>query len=80
MSADLLRYNRHSLAGALRRLSEASAHAAAVVADDGCLPGEEDESLALVLGRVESVQHARQLLNATRTGAQRAAENIRRTA
>lgn len=79
MSDDLLRYNRHGLAGALRRLSEAASHAAAVVVADDCLPGEEDTALALVQGRIESVQHARQLLNATRTGARRAAET-RRTA
>lgn len=77
--SDLLRYNRHGLAGSLRRLAEAATEASAVVASDGCLPGEEDVVLAAVLGRIESVQHARQLLNATRAGARNAAQN-RRTA
>ena len=77
MSDDLLRYNRHSLAGALRRLSEEAAVAAATVVADDALPGEEQAAIDGVMGRIESVRHARTLLNATRAGARAAATNRR---
>lgn len=79
MSDDLLRYNRHGLAGALRRLAHDAALAAATVIDDGALPHEEAAAIDGVMGRIESVRHARTLLNATRAGARAAADN-RRTA
>lgn len=70
---DLITYNRHAEAEALRRLADTALAAAAVLTDPEALPGDEHVALVRVRGRVESVKHAHVVLEAARAGARRAA-------
>lgn len=72
---DLIRHHRLSTAAAYRRLADSALQAAADLADPDAPPhgGVRDA----VAGRFGSVLHAHQLLEASITGAGRAAEAAR---
>jgi 4-aminobutyrate aminotransferase-like enzyme len=70
---ELLNHNRHAVAAAYRRLADEATRAAATLTDVEGNAYTDSAAHSRVLDRVESVKHARILLDATRFGYARAA-------
>lgn len=70
---DMLLHSRQSVAAAYRRLADEATRAAAVLAEPDGNAYTDSAAHTEVLNRVESVRHARVLLDATRFGYGKAA-------